>query len=79
MLETMVNIEKCVKENFSTSVYVEMVIAANNTFVAKIGDGDKIIHIDESFSNLTPMASYYKRKSILEQGGKEFKFSYKPL
>lgn len=78
MLETMVNIEKCVKENFSTSVYVEMVIAGNN-FIAKIGDGDKIIHIDNHFDKLSPMAAYYKQKMLVQNGGREFKFSYKPL
>ena len=77
MLETMRKIEEVVHQNFDTSVYVEMVISTDNRYIAKIGDGDKTLIIDESMSEMSAMAYYYRRKLFLQSGGGEFKFGYK--
>lgn len=73
----MLNFINIVNANFNTSVYCEMTIS-DDKYIVKISNGDEIILVNEKGDELSPMAFFYKRKMMLENGGREYKFSYTP-
>ena len=75
----MLNFINVVNANFTTSVYCEMTIANDGeSYLAKISNGDEIILTNDRGDELSPLSFFYKRKMMLEAGGREYKFSYNP-
>ena len=75
----MLNFINVVNSNFTSSVYVEMILNTSNEYLAKISNGDKIILTNEKGDEMSPLSFFYKRKMMLEAGSaREYKFSYTP-